>query len=275
MSGTSAAGVDFGLFGPGSVAWRLHREPALLVGGLRALMLQALHPLAIAAVADHSDYRADVWGRYARTTNYVVTTIFGTTRQAEALGARVREVHRPIRGVDKVTGRPYSADDPDLLLWIHATLVESFLGSYRRFVRPLGVDDADRYVAEMVRQATLVGLPADDVPATEAANRRLIDSFRSELTVTRPAVQAVDTVLHPPLSRWRRPLWWVAGEAALALMPDHALEMLAMRRNRPAEAVAELMVRYGAARGARLLQSRAPAVVVQAREHAEAAGLRF
>src|SRR5256884_1987414 len=115
-----------------------------MAGGLRALMVQALHPLAIAAVAQHSDYRSDVWGRYARTTNYIVTTVFGTTRQAEALGARVREVHRPIRGVDTVTGRPYAADDPELLLWIHATLVESFLAAYRRFVRPLDTPVADR-----------------------------------------------------------------------------------------------------------------------------------
>jgi uncharacterized protein (DUF2236 family) len=269
------SGGDFGMFGPGSVAWRLHREPALLVGGLRALMVQALHPLAIAAVADHSDYRSDVWGRYARTTNYVVTTIFGTTRQAEALGARVREVHRPIRGVDTVTGRPYSADDPELLLWIHCTLVESFLASYRRFVRPLSVADGDRYVAEMVRQATLVGLPAADVPDTEGGNQAFVDSCRPELMVTRAAVEAVDTVLHPPLPRWRRPLWWVAGQAAIALMPDHALELLAIRRNRAAEALVERLVRHGAARGARMLRSRAPAVVVQARERAEAAGLTF
>jgi uncharacterized protein (DUF2236 family) len=275
MSRTPEAAVDFGLFGPGSVAWRLHREPALLVGGLRALMLQALHPLAIAAVADHSDYRSDVWGRYARTTNYVVTTIFGTTRQAEALGARVREVHRPIRGVDRVTGRPYAAEDTDLLLWIHATLVESFLAAYRRYVGPLSGADADRYVAEMVRQAALVGLAPGDVPGTEGDNQRLVDSFRPDLMATRPALQAVDTVLHPPLPAWRRPLWWVAGQAALALMPDYALELLGRRRLRAAEAAAGVLVRHGAARGARLLQSRAPAVVVQARERTEAAGLRF
>src|SRR5437667_234343 len=91
------------------MAWRLHREPAMLVGGLRALIVQALHPLAIAAVVDHSDYKKDVWGRYARTSNYVVTTIFGSTRQAQALGSRVQAIHRPIRGVDRVTGRPYAA----------------------------------------------------------------------------------------------------------------------------------------------------------------------
>jgi uncharacterized protein (DUF2236 family) len=273
MSSRSAASVDFGLFGPGSMAWRLHQEPALLVGGLRALMVQALHPLAIAAVAEHSDYRSDVWGRYARTTNYVVTTIFGTTRQAEALGARVQEVHRPIRGVDRVTGRPYAADDPELLLWIHATLIESFLAAYRRFVGPLSEADGDRYVAEMVRQAELVGLGDHEVPPTEAGNERFIDSLRPELMVTRPALEAVDTVLHPPLPAWRRPFWWVAGQAAISIMPDHALELLGMRRAPAAEAAVRPLVRRGAAFSRRAL--RPPPVLVQARRRAAAARVRF
>ena len=273
MSSAPAAGVDFGLFGPGSLAWRLHREPALLVGGLRALMVQALHPLAIAAVADHSDYRSDVWGRYARTTNYVVTTIFGTTRQARALGVRVREVHRPIHGIDRVTGRPYAADDPVLLLWIHTTLVESFLAAYRRFVMPLAEAEADRYVAEMVRQAELVGLEAGEVPATEAGNREFIESLRPQLMLTQPALHAVDTVLHPPLPVWRRPFWWVAGQAAISLMPDDAMAMLGMGRHPAAEAVVRPLVRHGAAFSRRTL--RPPPVLVQARQRAEAAGVRF
>lgn len=273
MSGSSAAAVDFGLFGPGSMAWRLHKEPALLVGGLRALMVQALHPLAIAAVEDHSDYKADVWGRYARTSNYVVSTIFGTTRQARALGSRVREVHRPIRGIDRVTGRPYAADDPVLLLWIHATLVESFLAAYGRFVEPLSEAEADRYVAEMVRQAALVGLREDEVPATEAGNRAFIESCRPDLMVTQGALEAVDTVLHPPLPAWRRPFWWLAGQAAISLMPEYAVRLLGLRRRPVAEALVRPMIRGGSNLGRRRL--RPPPVLVQARERTEAAGLRF
>jgi uncharacterized protein (DUF2236 family) len=273
MGSARPAGADLGLFGPGSMAWRLHREPALLVGGLRALMVQALHPLAIAAVADHSDYRSDVWGRYARTTNYVITTIYGTTRQAEALGARVREVHRPIHGVDRVTGRPYSADDPVLLLWIHCTLVESFLVAYQRFVKPLDAGEADRYVAEMVRQAELVGLPAGQVPATEPANREFLASLEPELMVTRAALEAVDTVLHPPLPAWSRPFWWVAGHAAISLMPDPALLLLGIRRSPIAEAVVRPLVRR--AGSVRPPGRRPPAVLVEARRRAEAAGLEF
>jgi uncharacterized protein (DUF2236 family) len=273
VASSSAVSVDFGLFGPGSVAWRLHREPAMLVGGLRALIVQALHPLAIAAVADHSDYKSDVWGRYARTSNYVVTTIFGSRRQAEALGARVRAIHRPIRGVDSVTGQPYSADDPVLLLWIHATLVESFLAAYRRFVGPLRPEEADGYVEEMVRQAELVGLRAAEVPATEAANRAFIDSCRPRMVATRHSLEALDTVLHPPLPPWRRPYWWAAGQAAISLLPEYAVELYEIRRNPAAEAAVRPLVSSGSRFARRFLK--APPVLREARRRSQAAGRPF
>jgi uncharacterized protein (DUF2236 family) len=273
VASSSAVSVDFGLFGPGSVAWRLHREPAMLVGGLRALIVQALHPLAIAAVADHSDYKSDVWGRYARTSNYVVTTIFGTRRQAEALGARVRAIHRPIRGVDRVTGRPYAADDPVLLLWIHSTLVESFLAAYRRFVAPLRPGDADRYVEEMVRQAELVGLRPGEVPATEADNQAFIESCRPKLVATRHSMEALDTVLHPPLAPWRRPYWWAAGQAAISVLPDYAVELYGIRRNLAAEAAVRPLVSAGSGFARRFLEP--PPVLREARRRSEAAGLSF
>jgi uncharacterized protein (DUF2236 family) len=264
------ADTDLGLFGPASMAWRLHREPALLVGGLRALMYQALHPLAIAAVRDFSEYKKDVWGRYARTSGYVTTTIFGTTRQAQALGARVRAVHRPIRGVDGVSGRPYAADDPELLLWIHTTLVDSFLAAYRRFVGPLPRADADRYVAEMVRQAELVGLRAAQVPATEPANQAFIDACRPQLRATPDAHEALATVLHPPLPTWRRPFWFLVGRAALSILPDEALRLYGLRRNRPLEAALRPVVRRGSAWARRRLKP--PPVIVEARRRARAAG---
>jgi uncharacterized protein (DUF2236 family) len=268
---SSPVGIDFGLFGPGSMAWRMHREPAMLVGGLRALIVQALHPLAIAAVADHSDYRSDVWGRYARTSNYVVTTIFGSTRQARALGTRVRAIHRPIHGVDRVTGMPYAADDPVLLLWIHATLVESFLAAYRRFVGPLEVGEADRYVAEMISQAELVGLSAGEVPSTEAGNQAFIESCRPLMIATRHSLEALDTVLHPPLPPWRRPVWWVAGQAAISVLPDYAVELYGIRRNRPAEAAVRPLVSSGSQFARRFLKP--PPVLQEARRRSAAAGL--
>jgi uncharacterized protein (DUF2236 family) len=272
LASISSADIDHGLFGPGSMAWQVHREPAMLVGGLRALIVQALHPLAIAAVADHSDYKSDVWGRYARTSNYVVTTIFGTTRQAQALGARVRAIHRPIRGVDRVTGQPYAADDPVLLLWIHSTLVESFLAAYRRFVRPLREDEADRYVGELVRQAELVGLRAEEVPSSESRNQAFIDSCRPQLIATRHSLEALDTVLHPPLPPWRRPVWWVAGQAAVSVLPDYAVDLYGIRRNRAAEAAVRPLVSSGSEFARRFLKP--PPVLQEARRRSAAVGLR-
>ena len=124
---------DAGIFGPDSVAWRLHADPVMLVGGLRALLVQALEPRAMAAVDQHSKFREDPWGRLERTTNFVLATTYGDTATAEAAAARVRKVHARIHGVDPVTGLPYAANDPDLLLWIHAVEVESFLLAYRTY----------------------------------------------------------------------------------------------------------------------------------------------
>jgi uncharacterized protein (DUF2236 family) len=140
-------------------------------------------------------------------------------------------------------------------------------------VRPHSAADGDRYVAEMVRQALLVGLTTGQVPDTEAGNRRFIESMRPELRVSRPALEAVDTVLHPPLPAWRRPFWWVAGQAAISLMPDDALRLLGLRRRPRAERAVRPLVRRGAALSRRTL--RPPPVLVQARRRTEAAGLRF
>jgi uncharacterized protein (DUF2236 family) len=272
-TGVRPAAVDFGLFGPGSAAWLLHQEPGLLIGGLRALMLQALHPLAIAAVEQHSDYRNDVWGRFNRTSNYVVTTVFGTTEAARAVGRRVRAIHKPIHGVDKVTGLPYAADDPVLLLWIHTTLVESFVLSYERFVTPLSQGLRDRYVTEMVRQAELVGLRAEDVPDSWAANFRFVESQRPMLQRTRTAMEAFDTVLNPPLPVHRRPGWWALGQCAISLLPDYAVEMYGLRRNSTAEAALRPLVAAGAKLSARLLPPHP--VLLEARRRALAAGENF
>ena len=273
MATITASGVDFGLFGPGSIAWHVHKEPGLLIGGLRALMLQALHPLAIAAVEQHSDYKNDVWGRFNRTSNYVMTTVFGSTEEANALGRRVRTIHKPIHGIDRVTGLPYAADDPVLLLWIHTTLVESFVLSYERFVRPLSTPDKDGYVGEMVRQAGLVGLRPEDVPATWAQNHRFIESLRPMLQTTQTSLEALDTVLNPPLPPHRRPGWWALGQCAISLLPDHAVELYGLRRNSAAERALRPFVAAGAKLSARLLPP--PPVLLEAQRRAAAAELSF
>ena len=264
---------DIGLFGPGSMAWTMHREPAMLIGGLRALMVQALHPLAMAAVTDFSDYKSDVWSRYDRTSSYVTTTIFGSTRQARAAGRRVREVHGPIRGVDAVTGLPYAADDPELLLWVHAVLVDSFVAAYQRFVRRLPDADLDRYVGELVRQAELVGLDAARVPPTWAGNQAFLASLRPALRSTPAAIEALDTILHPPLPAWRRPFWEVAGRAAVSIMPGYALSLYGLRRRPLLDRAVRPMVAHGSWAARVFLKP--PPVLREARRRAAVRGRRL
>lgn len=124
--------ADTGLFGPGSVSWKLHAEPILFVAGLRSLYLQALHPRAMAGVAQNSNYRRDAWGRLIRTANYVGTTLYGTTAEAEEAGLRLRRRHARMTAVDPDTGERFRIDEPDLLRWVHVTEVESFLDTGRR-----------------------------------------------------------------------------------------------------------------------------------------------
>jgi uncharacterized protein (DUF2236 family) len=215
---------DLGLFGPDSVTWRIHADPSMLIGGLRALLVQALHPVAMAGVAQHSDYQDDPWGRLQRTVDYVVTTTFGDTATALAAGARVRAVHTRVRGLDPVTGRSYRADDPDLLLWVHAVEVHSFLAAYRRYGGLLSPADADRYLVEMVRAAELVGLDPAHVPGSTDELRRYLQGV-SGLTLTPAARAAMAQILSPPLPLPLRPFWVVPTTAAVALLPQWARDL--------------------------------------------------
>ena len=212
---------DPGIFGPGSVAWRIHADPVMLVGGLRALLVQALEPRAMAAVDQHSKFREDPWGRLERTTNFVLATTYGDTDAAEAAAARVRKVHERIRGVDPVTAEPYAADDPDLLLWIHAVEVESFLLAYRTYAGRVTTADADRYVAEMARVAEMVELPRGRAPQSEGDLRDYLRSVRG-LRVTPAAVDGLRVVMFPPMSLRYRPLWVIPTTAAIAILPGYA-----------------------------------------------------
>ena len=208
---------DPGLFGPESVAWRVLADPSMLLAGMRGLLIQALHPLAMAGVDQHSDYRADPWGRLQRTIEYVVTTTFGDTAAAEQMGARVRAVHERVVGTDPHTGRPYRAGDPDLLAWVHNVEVHSFVAAYRRYGGWLADGDADRFVAEMTRVAPLVELPADAVPSTLGELRAVLREAPLELTPA--ARQGARTILSPPLPLAARPLYGVAVAGAISLLP--------------------------------------------------------
>jgi uncharacterized protein (DUF2236 family) len=213
---------DAGLFGPGSVTWRVHSHPAMLIGGLRALMLQALHPHALAGVVQHSDFRERPMHRLRQTATYVATTTFGSTEQARAAGAHVRRVHAHIHGVDPVTGRRYSAEDVDTLLWVHCVEVHSFLAAVRAYGVRLDVAEQDAYLAESARVAELVGVPADRVPSSRAAMRDYFAAMLPQLCVSAEAKQTIDFVVSPPLTRellpYAAPLKVVAS-AAVGLVP--------------------------------------------------------
>ena len=127
-------------------------------------MIQALHPLAMAGVDQHSDWRADPVGRLAATSAYLATITFGERGAAERAAARVRRIHERVTGVDHETGKPYAAGDPELLLWVHAALVDSGIAARELFGTPLTPDEADSYIEEMVVAAELVGVPAELVP---------------------------------------------------------------------------------------------------------------
>ena len=217
--------VDDGLFGPRSVVWRVNRDRSFPLSGRRSLMIQALHPLAMAGVAQHSNWRQDPFGRLAATSGYVLTTTYGDTASALAGAAWVRKIHVHVRGTDPETGLPYSAEDPALLLWVHAGMVDSIVTVVQRYGRALEAADADRYVAEMVRFAEIVGVPAQDVPATVKALTEYIESV--ELRQATPAAKdAIGVVLDPPdLEDDLRDLWRDLGQVAVGTLPAWARQM--------------------------------------------------
>jgi uncharacterized protein (DUF2236 family) len=238
---SAAPGADFGLFGPSSMAWRIHGDPASLIGGLRALLVQGLKPEAMAAVDQHSDYREDPWARLRATSDYLVATTFGDTATAEAWGARVRSIHRRVRGIDPVTKRPYRADDPELLLWVHAVEVHSFLTAYRHYAGTVTDADADRYVREMIRAAELVGLHAEDVPASLGALRDYLRAV-DDLALTPAAKEGARYVLSPPMPLAARPLWVVAAIAAVAILPRRARRLYGLPWFEPARPIVRASV---------------------------------
>ncbi|TMD18507.1 MAG: DUF2236 domain-containing protein [Chloroflexi bacterium] len=214
--------ADAGLFGPGSIVWRVHRDRSFPLAGMRALMVQALHPLAMAGVAQHSDWRRDPFGRLAATSGYLLTVTYGDRASANEAAARVRAVHKHVRGTDPETGLPYAAEDPDLLLWIHAALVESIMTIVQRYGRGLDPAEADRYVAEMVPFAEIVGVPSGMVPRSADALKEYLRSVEL-VRVTEAARDAIAVVLDPPgLDDDTRELWHDLSQVATGTLPDWA-----------------------------------------------------
>jgi uncharacterized protein (DUF2236 family) len=226
VSGIPDDPADDGFFGPGSVTWRLAGDLARPVAGLRALMIQALHPLAMAGVDQHSDWRQDPVGRLAATSAYLATVSFGDRAAAQRVAARVRRIHEHISGVDAVTGQPYQASDPALLLWVHAALVESNLVAGQLFGTPLPAGVSDAYVAEMVVAAELVGVPSDLVPASTEALTSYITSVRPQLRCTPAARESMAYLLDPPgLDEDLAEIWADIRDGVLAALPGWAQQM--------------------------------------------------
>ncbi|MEW9571052.1 oxygenase MpaB family protein [Rhodanobacter sp. Si-c] len=217
---------DPGLFGPHSATWRVHADfPGMLAGGLAALTLQTLHPLALAGVWDHSGFRDDLVGRLRRTTAFVGGTTYAPRAQAEALIERVRLIHLQITGHGE-DGRPYAANDPGLLTWVHVSEAYCFLQGYRRYGHvsmPAGA--ADRYYGEVRRIAEALG--AREVPSSERAVTEYFRRIQPELAYTGRSRVVLDLLakvrLPVPVAGLSRDLFLSAGQA---LLPDWALALL-------------------------------------------------
>ncbi|RKP51092.1 oxygenase MpaB family protein [Trinickia fusca] len=222
---SSPAG-DPGLFGPDSVCWRVHADfTSMMVGGVSALMLQTLHPLALAGVWDHSTFRTDILGRLRRTATFISGTTYGSRQDALALIERVKRIHQGVTGTAP-DGRPYRADDPALLRWVHVAEVSSFLTAHLRYANPaLSHADQDRYYAETARIAQMLG--ATDVPTSRAAVAAYFESMRPELEAG-PRTQEVVRILMDaaPKHSAMRPAATMMLHAGVDLLPDWAQQML-------------------------------------------------
>mgnify|MGYP006276099867 CR=1 FL=1 len=201
--------MNQGYFDPETITWRIHSDPSMVVGGIRALLEQALHPAAMSGVAAHSNFREDAWGRLQRTGDYVGTVTFSTREEADALTSRVRTIHSKL-----------GLDDPHLLLWVHMAMVDAFLDTALRSGMNLTESEQDQYIAEMVTFARLVGIDVDDVPTTREEVESYFKKIMPELSASDDAKRAALFIALPPLPPLLRfgtpiaPLW--GGIAALA-----------------------------------------------------------
>lgn len=200
---------------------RVHADASMFVGGLRALLLQSLHPRAMAGVARHSNYRDDPWGRLQRTADFLAATTFGPAAEAERAVARVKAVHARVEGTTR-DGEPYSANDPHLLRWVHIAEIDSFLAAHDRYgAECLTPDERDRYVAEAAVIARALGV--DTPPTSVQELRDQLDAYRPELRGTPEAREAARYLLvQPPLPLAGRPVYGMIASAAVALLPRWA-----------------------------------------------------
>ena len=228
MTSAHQPAPDLGLFGPGSVTWRLHAEPILWFAGYRALLLQSLHPRALAGVLQNSNFREDPWGRLFRTARFYGEVVFGDTPTAQKAGRRVRAIHARLAGVDPDSGEPFRVDEAELLRWVYVTATESFCSTAQRAGLNLTAAEIDRYYDEQREVAVLVGLARDDVPADAAGVQEYYRSVRPTLRADVDA-RATARFLALPTFPWGiewwtpvRPLWMGVSAFAFSLLPPWA-----------------------------------------------------
>lgn len=266
-------GDDAGFFGPDSVSWRVHRETLVLFGGARALLMQAAHPLVVAGARATGFYERDPWRRLERTLRLTYAITFGTRSEATSAAEHINRVHETVRGVDPVTGKPYDALDHDLLLWVHACLVDSALLYERLLVSALDDAGRQRFHEEQMLAAELLRLPRERIPPTVGAMRAWMDEVIARDLLVTDAAHAVASLFRdpPPGATWRPVLRVVARWAFGTLPPPlrraygwrwtpahEALMRSSMAALRLARPVLPLGVRL--IEPARAAEARAPAV---------------
>jgi uncharacterized protein (DUF2236 family) len=201
--------------------WRVHGDTSMFIGAIRALLLQALHPVALQAVREHAGFRRDFWGRFQRTSRYVALTTYGTVPDAERAIARVRAIHRRVTGTTP-DGRPYAADDPHLLMWVHVAEVDSFLKAFQAFgADTLSPADADDYVRQTGFVAARLGVINPPTTVTELT--AIMEGFRPELSGSGPAREASSLLLvNPPFTGLTRAGYYLLSASAVSILPAWA-----------------------------------------------------
>lgn len=214
---------------PGGVAWRVHGDvTSMMVGGIAALLLQMLHPKALAGVWDHSDFQHNMHGRLRNTARFIAVTTYGARSEAEAAIARVRRIHDHVQG-SLPDGTPYDANDPRLLAWVHVAGSAMFLDGWVRYGEPgMSLTDMDRYWAEVAPIGRMLG--ADPVPVTTAEAARLLRSFQPELVGDERTAMVQTLILKRPADKLRTlPIQALLMQSAVDLLPDWARRMHKLR----------------------------------------------
>jgi len=233
MDGSIAGPPDAGLFGPDSVSWQVNRETSVLFGGARALLMQAAHPLVLAGARQTGFYERNPWKRLDRTLRVTYTMTFGTREEALEAARRVNRVHEDIHGIDEVTGLRYDAFDPDLLLWVHACLVDSQLLFERLLVGRLDDEGRERYHREQMLGAELLGLPRERIPVTVPALGAYIDEVVASgiLRVSADTMKVANLIRRPPKEVPWRPVLRQIARWAFGTIPAPLRELYGVRLN--------------------------------------------